>query len=234
MPKCWICIALEPEANAKGVESFRDRSLSKSKLLTGQFTLMYSITVCTSHIKVYLGWGGCKLNTNDKSMQTLSLEPTPLPSIVGWCAEISNLWELIVLYWYPALKSSSRKSKIGVTSYETGSFCLLRHQPTHFLQVDSSFPVVELLLGLAISLEAVPKTPDKDNLPEILHAANLRVLLLIKGCYFPKGSLRRLFILRRVTGVSIDIWRRDECVMLVLSTTYLAFFLALPSVKFCL
>ena len=174
---------------------------------------MYSITVCTSHIKVYLGWGGCKLNTNDKILQTLSLEPTPLPSMHQssnwWCAEISNLWELIVLYWYPALKSSSRKSKIGVTSHETGSFCLLRHQPTHFLQVDSSFPVVELLLGLAISLEAVPKTPDKDNLPEILHAANLRVLLLIKGCYFPKRSLRRLFILRRVTGVSIDIWRRD-------------------------
>ena len=137
MSKCWIWIVVEAEANAKSIESFRDRSLSESTLLTGQFTLMYSRTVCTSQIKVYVGWDGRKLNILEKSLQTLPLEPTPLPSIVWWYAEIADLWELIVLYSYPASKSSPRKSKIGVISHETGSVYLLWYQPTHFLQADS-------------------------------------------------------------------------------------------------
>ena len=55
------------------------------KFLIAESELPAKLRLILKALKVsemYLGWGGRKLNTPEKSLQTLSLEATRLPSIV--------------------------------------------------------------------------------------------------------------------------------------------------------
>ena len=72
---------------ANDTNNFRFNSLSDSVSVDQHWDLTKFITTCTSQVKIYLGFGGCKLNTPGIREETEGVLLTGMPSICLWYAE---------------------------------------------------------------------------------------------------------------------------------------------------
>ena len=64
---------------------------------------IYLMTVLTSHVSEYLGWGGRSWNTPVRTPVTNGCSPKLCPSTFSWTDEMADLKDLNDLYWFPSL-----------------------------------------------------------------------------------------------------------------------------------
>ena len=95
----WILEALETDVGANNIVSFKVRSLIGRDLLSVQLFFINSRTIWTSQVDEYLGWGGLRLKTSVKRVQTSGCYPTGKPS---WKPEIAERKPEIVS-WKPEI-----------------------------------------------------------------------------------------------------------------------------------
>ncbi len=80
---------------------FRVRSLIE-RVTFSPIELMCAVTLATSHVSAYLGWGGLWWKAPLIRRVTRGCWPTTYPSTFSCTDEIADLYEFRDLYWYPS------------------------------------------------------------------------------------------------------------------------------------
>ena len=121
--------------------------------------VMWFSTVLTSHVWVYLGWGGLEFYTPIKSCFTRGCWPTGMPSTRKWVVEIVEHIRLTEQSCKPSWNSDVMKSKNDCIPQEIGSASLLWHQPLHCFHLDWYAMLVPLLHPTSNNCKVSSETP---------------------------------------------------------------------------
>lgn len=89
---------------------------------------MYLMTMSTSHISEYQGWGGLTLWIPFNNLMTIGCCPIGVPSFWLWVIETADLMALIDWCCNPWTKSSAKNTH---NICEKGSVCCWTHQQSH-------------------------------------------------------------------------------------------------------